>query len=296
MKLLPKRRPCGNKGDYGKILIIAGSRGMTGAGVLAARAALKSGAGLVTLALPESSQPIAAACLPETLTLPLPQTADGMPARAALETVLDWQSRRKADLLLIGPGLGAGAETAAFVSAVVKQLEIPFVMDADALNCIALRGGAEKFFSAVRAPRIITPHPGEAARLLGTAIPKGPAARRAAAARLRGICGGVAVLKGARTITAGDGDFAVNNTGGPALAKAGTGDVLAGIIAGLWAQAGKRKSFAETAFGCARAAVLIHGICGDMAAREMGDRCVLAGELAQYLPQAMRAVEKGGFL
>jgi len=288
-KLFPKRRLDSNKGDYGRVLVIAGSRGMTGAAVLAARAALKSGAGLVTLAVPESSQPIVAAGLPEAITLPLPETKTGAISSRAIKTVLDWKSKRGADAMLIGPGLGTDKDTVKFVVAVIQKLGIPFVIDADALNCAVLIGDLEKLFAGAP-PHIMTPHPGEISRLLKIVIPRFAFVRKNAANSLSRLCGGVIVLKGFRTLVVSGENCAINFTGGPALAKAGTGDVLSGLTAGFWAQLGKPSGYAGTAFSAAKAGVYIHGLCGDMAAKELGERSVLAGELLDYLPRAMKLI------
>jgi len=213
--LFPKRSLDSNKGDYGRVLIIAGSRGMAGAAVLAARAALKSGAGLVTLAIPESSQSVAASCLSAAITLPLPETKTGAVSGRAIKTVLDWKSKRGADVMLIGPGLGTDDDTVKFVVSAIKELEIPFVIDADALNCAALSGDLEKLFKGAPA-HIMTPHPGEISRLLKIAIPRMASARKNAASRLYRLCGGVIVLKGFGTLVMSGENFAINSTGGPA--------------------------------------------------------------------------------
>ena len=283
--LTKRPRDC-NKGDFGKILIVAGSRGMSGAAVLSGRAALKIGAGLVTIATPKSAQPVVAACLPEAITLPLEETKNGAIALKALPEILRHAALTKPDLLLIGPGIGTDAQTSAFVRALLKKLNIPFVMDADALNCAARDGWLKELQK--NPLNILTPHPGEISRLLKITTPRTADERLKAATALTGKTGGIAVLKGAGTIVTDGEHSAMNTTGGPSLAKAGTGDVLAGMIAGLWAQLGREKGFKQTAFTAAATAVYLHGLCGDLAAKDLGERSVLAGELLYYLPTAIK--------
>jgi NAD(P)H-hydrate epimerase len=257
---------------------------MAGAAILAGRAALKAGAGLVTPAIPESSQPIAAACIPEAVTLPLPETKTGAVSPTALKTIADWKKLRGLDLFLIGPGLGVNPETAEFVYEVLPLLDAPFAMDADALNGAALLKNPRTLF-ANAAPHIITPHPGEASRLLKTAVPRGET-RNTAVLKLCELTGGVALLKGSSSLISDGKTVSRNPTGNPALAKAGTGDVLAGLITGFWAQFGKERGFnLQTARQAAEAGAYIHGLCADLAAKHLGERSVLAGELLNYLPK-----------
>ena len=280
--LLPPRRKDSHKGDYGRLLIVAGSRGMTGAAVLAARAALKAGAGLVTVACPETERRLVAAALPEAMTFGAPPKNGAFSLKAAA-AIAAFARGKKFDLLLIGPGLSTAGETPAFVLKLIGLLELPAVLDADALNAAALRGGLPR----AAQPRIITPHPGEAGRLLGREIKDRPAA----AAALARLCGGAAVLKGAGTIISDGVSALLNTTGGPELAKGGSGDVLAGLCAGFWAQAGLRTSFTlKTAFESAALAVFLHGRCGELAAKRSTERGVLASELIEELPVALRGL------
>ncbi|MDD2772354.1 MAG: NAD(P)H-hydrate dehydratase [Elusimicrobiales bacterium] len=283
-RLFPKRRADSNKGDYGRVLIIAGSKGMAGAAVLSARAALKAGAGLVTIAIPESSQPVAAICVPEALTLPLPETRTGTVSPAALKTIAEWKKKRGFDVFLIGPGLGATPETAQFVCGMISAPHCPFVMDADALNCAAQHGDLRKLF-AKAAQHVLTPHPGEISRLLKIPVPVAKAERISAIKKLCALTGGAVILKGSASLVSDGKTIAENPTGGPALAKAGSGDVLAGLLAGYWAQFGKARGFGmATAYEAAKAAAYIHGLSGDHAAKALGERSVLAGELLSHLP------------
>ena len=280
-----------NKGDYGRVLIVAGSDGMSGAAVLCARAALRAGAGLVTVAVPAPIQPVVAACVPEAMTLGLPHRK-GVITAVAGNKLEKWLLAGGCDLILAGPGLGSGAG----VDAVVKRLllqEKPLVLDADALNSLARTcGGSPLGLPAGRC--IITPHPGEASRLLRKTVAEVQGSRRASAEQLSGFCGGVAVLKGQHTVIADcAGRSRTNTTGGPELAKGGSGDVLAGLLAGLWVQRGKQCGFSvETAFESAVAGVFAHGLCGQLAARELGEKCVMAGDLLYFLPQAFRAAAR----
>jgi NAD(P)H-hydrate epimerase len=282
--LLPPREKNTRKGDYGRVLIVAGSKGMTGAAAIAAKAALRAGAGLVTLACPDSEQPLLAACLSEVITFPASSRGGAFSLKAAAE-ILDWQKEKKYDLLLMGPGLSLKGQIPDFVIKLIQKSGLPAVIDADALNALAL-AGALGLLKKGR-PKIITPHEGEAARLLGGAVKSRPEA----ALKLAELSGSVVVLKGYKTLVAGGGRLVENNTGGPALAKGGSGDALAGLIAGFFAQGGIKKGFApKTAFESAALGVYLHGLCGDLAAREFTERCALASELTDFLPEALRSL------
>lgn len=277
---LPPRRKDAHKGDFGRVLVAAGSRGMTGAAVLAARAALKAGAGLVTVACPESERKIIACALPEVMTFGA-DCAGGAFTAAAAAQVAAFARKKKIDVLLVGPGLGEKPGARAFARRLLASLDVPAVIDADALNALAEGPRPLKIKTALS---IITPHPGEAARLLGRKVTDRPAA----AAALAALTGGTAVLKGPGTLICGDGKLYENITGGPALAKGGSGDVLAGLIAGFYAQNGLARGFTPgMAAGSAALAVFLHGLCGDLAAKKLTARCVLAGELLDFLPAAL---------
>lgn len=280
----PKRVPQSHKGSYGRVLVVASSVGMCGAGVLCAKSALKAGAGLVTLALPEHIQPATACQLPEMITLPLPQTENGVIAPRAADVLLDFIRTAHIDLLLIGPGLGV----AEFVVPFLRQCSLPAVIDADALNQLAASHALEELFPR-SAPCIFTPHPGEMERLMKEKVPADDNARAELARALALQTGGVCVLKGHHTVVSDGACVWQNPTGGPALAKAGTGDVLCGLIGGFWAQLGKAHGFtAQTAARAAACGVYLHGLCGDLAARYLTDSCVLASDLLHYLPFAVK--------
>lgn len=276
---LPPRPRHAHKGDFGRILVVAGSRGMAGAAILSARAALKAGAGLVTVACPAAIEKTLACALPEAMTFAACAGAAFTPAAAA--RVAAFARDKKIEVMLIGPGLGASAGARSFALRLLASLDIPAVVDADALNALAAGPRPLKFKNKFS---IITPHPGEAARLLGKKV----ADRPAAAAALAALAGGTAVLKGPGTLVCGGGKLYKNSSGGPELAKGGSGDVLAGLTAGFYAQNGLARGFnPETAAGSAALAVFLHGRCGELAAKKYTARCVLAGELLDFLPAAL---------
>lgn len=288
--LFSRRKKDSNKSDYGKILVIAGSDGMAGAAILCARAALRSGAGLVTVATASVAQPVVAGAVPEAMTLGLPHKKGVIDARAAWPKLKSWLDSKECDLILAGPGLGAGMEL------LLRRLLTagkPLVLDADALNALAKISGWSRL--AERGSIIITPHPGEAARLLGNTAATVQKERAPSVLRLAKLCGGVAVLKGHNSLVAdSNGLCRINRNGGPELAKGGSGDVLAGIIAGLWAQAGVLHGFGPaTAFESALSGIFLHGLCGELAAQELTERCVLAGDLADFLPCAFQEASRG---
>lgn len=283
----PIRSANANKGSFGRVLVVAGSRTMCGAGFLCAKSALLSGAGMVFWALPQSMQPAFAAALPEAITLPLPETQTGELSADAFEKLESFCTLRKPSLAVVGPGMGASP----LFSRVLAGLKLPLVLDADALNFLAAAGGAR-----LSQPAIYTPHPGEMARLLKTDIARNQKFREEQVQNLARQTGGVCVLKGAGTLVcrnAPEGKFELfqNATGGPALAKAGTGDVLSGVIAGLWAQLGTSAGFdLNSAFSAALCGVYAHGLAGDLAARTHTDYSVLAGEVALHIPQAVKEI------
>jgi NAD(P)H-hydrate epimerase len=266
----PPRRPDAHKGDFGHVLAVAGSAGKSGAAVLCGTAALRAGAGLVTVATPAEVQPVVAAARAELMTEPLP--ADRL-ARS-----LEIASR--ADAVVLGPGLGPGA--ASLARGLAEGVAGPLVIDADGLN--ALVPAAAHAWRGAR-PTVLTPHPGEMGRLLGRTTAEVQADRLAAARALAEATGAVVVLKGQRTVVARpDGFAAVNPTGNPGLAKGGTGDVLAGIVGALLA----RGCDAWTA---AVAAVFVHGRAGDLAAARTGVEALLAGDVVDALGEAIRSLE-----
>ena len=255
-----------HKGDRGRVLIVAGSLSMSGAARLAGWGALRGGAGLVTIATPDVVQPIVAADLPCAMTLPLPcrkgvLMASGVTAARAIE----------ADAIAIGPGLTTGAKP--FLRRFLDGLDVPVVLDADALNILAEEPG----MLDGTATAVLTPHPGEAARLLGRSIDR---ERVAAACELAERFGVVAVLKGADTVVC-DGDrYFVNRTGNPGMATGGTGDILAGLLAA-------RLASGMDPFPAAVQSVHIHGLTGDLAAAAVGENAMVATDLVASLAAAL---------
>jgi NAD(P)H-hydrate epimerase len=276
---LPLRSTDAHKGSYGHLLVVAGSVGRTGAAVLACLGALRVGTGLVTCATPASQQPVVAAQLPEPMTEPLPETAARTLSAKAVERVVELLSRM--DAVALGPGVGLDPETRAAVRTLVRDAERPMVVDADALTALAGRPGLCR---EAPAPRLLMPHPGEAARLLGCSIAEVQKDRIASARRLAAESGAVVALKGAGTVVASpDGRAMLNPTGNPGMATGGTGDVLTGVAGGLLAQ-GVAPAAALSA------AVYLHGLAGDLVAEARGEAGLVAGDVADAIPAAIRRV------
>jgi NAD(P)H-hydrate epimerase len=278
------RAAAANKGNFGHVLILAGSVGKTGAAAMAARAALRAGAGLVTVATAKSALPIVATLGVEFMTEALPETEDGAIALRALDGQrLDKLVAGKT-VLAVGPGIGGHPETAEFVRTVVNKYSLPLVLDADGLNAFA--GRMDSFRRDLRPSgmTVFTPHPGEMARLTGKTTPEIQAERLAVAREFSQQYGVTLVLKGFRTLIASpDGQVEANPTGNPGMAKGGTGDVLTGLVAGLLAQYS-----AHPVGEVATAAVYLHGLAGDLAAEELGQHSMLAGDLLEKIPQAYK--------
>ncbi len=273
--LSPRARSV-HKGNCGHILIVAGSQGMTGAAVMAARAAMRAGAGLVTLAVPRSQQPVVAAMAAEVMTAPLPETETGyLGGEDAVQAVLSLANR--ADVLLMGPGLGRAVETMEFVRQVSTRTSCQLVLDADALFAFARLPEA---LAECKEMPIITPHLGEMARLMGTEVEKVRESLVPSAQKVAKGCKAVVVLKSECTVAAyPEGEVFFSTQGNPGMATAGSGDVLAGTIAGLICQT---EVDVVPLLG-----IYIHGRAGDMAYEELGDG-LLAGDIIDRLPQARR--------
>jgi len=271
---LPPRPASGHKGVFGHVLVVAGSRGKTGAAALAADGALRAGAGLVTIACPAASNEILEVKCTEAMTAPVADTPDGALAAAALAALLDLAAER--DVVALGPGVGRAAETQKLVRDFAARTARPLVIDADGLFPFAGRGLAA--LKARKAATMLTPHPGEASRLLGVPVAEILRDRVAAARRLAAESGSVVVLKGAASvIAAADGRTAVNPTGGPALGSGGTGDVLTGVVASLVGQG-------VAVFEAAVLGAWLHGAAGDRLTERRGASGALAGEVAAELP------------
>lgn len=276
------RKPSANKGDYGHALIVAGSAGKSGAAVLASRAALRSGAGLVTVATPEPVLSTIAAHTPEIMTEPLPATQAGTISLHTFHHGLFERILKGKDALGIGPGLTTDDETQEFVRAVVRNpSDIPIVLDADGLNAFA--GRAEELPSA-GTKIALTPHPGEMARLAGSSIKDVQARRIENALKAAAGWHAIVILKGQQTIVAApDGRTWINSTGNPGMATGGTGDVLTGMLTGLTAQFGIGSWAQLLSFG-----VYLHGLAGDLAASELGEPPLIAGDVIDFLPRAYK--------
>jgi NAD(P)H-hydrate epimerase len=270
-KLSP-REPDSHKGTYGRVLIVGGRRGMSGAVVLAGLAALRGGAGLVTVACPREIVDIVASAEPSYLTLPLPNDNDGSLVSAAADPIL----KQPTDVVAIGPGIGRSAAVAMLVTRLVDEHESPLVIDADALWHLA--DHLELVRHRTR-PTVLTPHPGEFGRLIGLATREVQASRAELATRFAREHGVVLVLKGHGTVVTDGVQTAVNETGNPGMATGGSGDVLTGVVAALVAQK-------LGAYDAARLAVHLHGLAGDIAAEQFGQISMIASDLITALPDA----------
>lgn len=280
---LPVRRPDAHKGSNGRVLLVAGAPGYTGAAALAAQGALRAGAGLVTLAVAAGLYPIMAAKLTEVITRPVPEEKGGILGRAAVPAILEMAAHQ--EVLAIGPGLGREDDTRAAVRDIIAEAPCPLVIDADGLNALV---GHTAVLSQARAVPVLTPHPGEMALLLNLTAARVNADRLGVARQAAAAWGAIVVLKGAGTVVAyPDGEAFINTSGGPALATAGTGDVLTGLIAALIAQG-------LSSHAAAVAGVYIHGLAGDIAARPAGGIGVCAGDVAQAVPQAIKELRGRG--
>lgn len=280
--LLPMRRDDSNKGTYGRLLVIGGSQRFVGAPAMVGTAAYRAGAGLITIACPDTVQTMLAGSLPEATWLPMAAGDDaGMTGDAAIEL------RRELggfDAVVVGPGLGDREETRALVWAMLPDFERGVVIDADALNAIAtFDDGAAR----VPSNAILTPHPGEMARLMRCTVAQVQARRLEVAQEAATKFGCTVVLKGAHTVVAAaDGRTRLSSFANPLLATAGSGDVLAGIIGGYVAQG-------VAPFDAASLGVYMHGMTGELLREELGDAGLLASELAARLPRAVRDIRQG---
>ena len=280
--MLPHRRLDAHKGSHGHLLVVAGSLGKSGAGILASQAALRAGAGLVTWALPTCLAPAVASRLTEVMTLPVAESATGGFAAAAVSALCQFLPRASA--LVLGPGLGTQPETVACVHTLLRQVRVPVVIDADGLNCLVNRLDVLQHCAG---PVIVTPHPGEMARLLGTDTATVQEQRLDIARDFAQRYNVYVVLKGAYTVIyAPDGRRWLNPTGNPAMATAGTGDVLAGVIGALLCQ-GLEPLHA------AQCGVYVHGLAGDHVRDRLGYHGLIASDVLEELPYAIQDTIKG---
>jgi len=277
---IQKRKRDSHKGTYGHLFVLAGSLGKTGAAVMAAKAALRMGAGLVTVGTPQSCLPVIARSMMELMTEALPETPQKTISEAALPMVLDLLKGK--DAVLIGPGISAHPSTAKLVVSLLPKIKVPAVIDADGLNILAENPDALKSFSC---PAVLTPHPGEFARLIRRSNKDVLDGRLALAAEFAAKYKVFLVLKGYRTLVATpQGKIFINPTGNPGMATGGSGDVLSGMIASLIIQE-------KNILGATAAAVYLHGLSGDIGAKKIGERPLIAGDLIKYLPQALKEME-----
>jgi NAD(P)H-hydrate epimerase len=271
-----------HKGSYGHLLLVAGSVGKTGAAILAGQAALRSGAGLVTIATPEPVLPLIASLQPEYMTEPLAATEAGSVAKSAFAPGAFGSTLRDKEVLAVGPGLGQHPETEEFVRLAVGELDVPIVLDADGLN--AFRAHGDLLARRKSAHLVVTPHPGEMARLLGSSIADVQNDRVESAVNAARRWNAHVVLKGFHTVVASpEGRVFINTTGGPALAKGGSGDVLTGHLGALLCQFGTQELHRVVALG-----VYLHGSAADLLAESADPSGVLAGEVGHALPYARR--------
>lgn len=276
---LPRRPLDGHKGTFGRVLVVAGSRGMSGAAVLSGSAALKGGAGLVRVACPAEVQSIVAAGNPCYTTAGIPHHADGTYSETSIAAVNELTAA--SDVVTIGPGLGNRPDVAMLVSSVLGELGAkPVVVDADGLNALS------PLTEAVNGPAVFTPHPGEFARLTGKTTAEVQANRVPLAVEFASRFRVVLLLKGPRTIVTDGSRIYHNTTGNPGMATGGTGDVLTGVIAALIGQG-------LSPFDAATLGAWVHGHAGDLAAADLTQVCLTAADILAYLPRAFREVVEG---
>ncbi len=268
-----------HKGQTGHCLILAGSRGKTGAAALGANAAVRAGAGLVTLGIPKSLSPVLEPMVVEPMTHPLPETGNACFSAQALDPVMDLSSSRQ--VLAMGPGMGTDDQTRTLVKDLIRKADLPMVIDADGINCIA---DGPKILKSKKAPLVLTPHPGEMARLAGTSTARVQANRLDTAKDFAKKHDVILVLKGAQTLIAlPDGRTFINPTGNPGMASGGMGDVLFGMITGFAAQGLSLER-------AALAGVFLHGLGADILAQTQGGFGFTASDLVKTIPLAIRQI------
>ncbi len=272
----PQRPTDAHKGTFGRVLIIAGSRGMSGAAVLSGLGALRGGAGLVYLAVPKSVQPLVASAEPSYLVHPVGEDVTGGISGDAVSKLEQLAGQMSA--VAVGPGMGNANELPELIEQIYARVSQPIVVDADGLNALANLGPA---WHRIRpaGPRILTPHPGEFARLLKTTIAEVQANRSSLAAEFAAKHNVILLLKGAGTVITDGTRLAINQTGNPGMATGGSGDVLTGLIVALLAQG-------MPPFEAARLGAHLHGLAGDLAAADLSQPGLIASDLPRYLAKA----------
>jgi len=281
--LLKKRKKDSYKGDYGHTFILAGSVGLTGAAALCANASLRAGAGLVTLGVPSSLNMVMEAKLTEVMTCPLAETREGSLSLKARQEILNRVNA--ADAVILGPGLSRNPETAMLIRQVAGGVKKRMVLDADALNAVSEDVSVLK---KIRHEYIVTPHPGEMSRLIRKDVYYVKKNRIAVAKKFSNYYNAVVVLKGSETVVTDKSARSrvyINKTGNPGMATAGSGDVLTGVIAGFLSQGLK-------AFDAARLGVYVHGLAGDLAAKEKGETGLIASDILEKVPGAIEMFQK----
>ncbi len=276
---LAPREANSHKGTFGTVLVVGGSRGMTGAPALTGMAALRGGAGLVRVAVPEVCLDTVAGYEPCYTTVPLPNDPSGRLSLAAADAIVE--QTEAASVVALGPGLGRSEELRRLVARLYCEVSRPMVLDADGLNALE---GQDEVRARPGGPRLLTPHPGEFARLIGRPIPADQ--RATAATELAAQCNAVVVLKGHGTLITDGMRQTINPTGNPGMATGGTGDVLTGLIAALWCQG-------LEGYDAARLAAYLHGLAGDLAAGELGQVSLIARDLLDHLADAFELHDAG---
>ncbi len=280
---LPCRKAYSHKGDYGRVLLIAGSRGLSGAAIMAAEAALRSGAGLVYMGYPKSLSPVIESRLLEAIKFPLPEV-NGALSEQTLETIEQLMREPGMDVLAIGPGLSHKPSVVKFIHKLLPKVKIPLVLDADGLNALATPQG-RTIIKQLKASAILTPHPGELSRLIDQEVSAIEADRVGIARKIARDWGVVLVLKGVPTVTAlPSGEIFINSTGNSGLATGGSGDVLTGLMAGLIAQGMSPEESAPVG-------VYLHGLLADRLKRELGERAMLPRDLLNVMPHVLKEFE-----
>lgn len=280
--LLGKRKKDSHKGDYGHVFILAGSRGLTGAAALCANASLRSGAGLATLGIPSSLNLAMETKLTEVMTCPLNETQEGTLSLRAKRKILDRVN--EADIVVLGPGLSRNLETMRLIRGLITSIKKVMVLDADALNAVS---NNVSILKRIRQKYIVTPHPGEMARLIKKDLRYTQRNRLAVAKNFSNYYNAVVVLKGSETVVTDQHSrtsFYINKSGNPGMATAGSGDVLTGIIGGFLSQGLK-------AFDAARLAVCIHGLAGDLAKEAKGEIGLIASDILENIPEAIKLAQ-----
>ncbi len=282
--VLSHRKPHTHKGDYGHIFVLAGSRGLSGAAILCADSAMRTGAGLVTLGIPESLYPIVARrVFLEVMAKPLPETKEQALHQSAYKKIFDFA--QKTDVLAIGPGLSRNHSTQRLILKIISAIDKPMVIDADGLNALVGHLNILRTTHYARRMTILTPHLGEFSRLIGKPVIEVEKNREILAKKFSSDYNIILVLKGHKTVVVSPGKKVyINTTGNPGMATAGSGDVLTGMIAALLAQG-------LHGFEAAKLGVYLHGLAGDLAAREKTQAGMIASDIIEKIPQAIKRID-----